>query len=202
MPRLAGQIDIAKTEAILDAALEVLSQHGFSASMEEVARRACVSKQTIYNHYGSKAELLRALIARRVDQIVAPLRSPEADKHPQEALAAMARTLLDGLLAPRAAATMRLYVQGAASMPDLGQVLFETGPRAYRRRLAQFLERETVAGRLRADDPMLAAEFFVGMVVGSFQLAGLLGLAQDIPPAERDRISAEAAARFMRAYAV
>jgi len=202
MPRIAGQIDVAKTEAILDAALEVLSQHGFSAPMGEVARRACVSKQTIYNHYGSKAELLRALIERRVDQIIAPLHSPDADEHPQQALTALARTLLEGPLQPRGVSALRLCIQGAAAMPELGRVLFETGILAYRRRLSLFLERETAAGRLKAENPMLAATFFIGMVAGGFQLGGLLGVEFDIPPAERDQIAAEAAARFMRAYAL
>ena len=47
MPRLAGQIDVAKNEAILDAAVEVLAERGLSAPIEAIARRASVSKQTI-----------------------------------------------------------------------------------------------------------------------------------------------------------
>ena len=65
MPRVPGQIDQAKTEAILDAAVEVIGERGLAAPMEAIARRAGVSKQTVYNHYGSKAELMRALMQRR-----------------------------------------------------------------------------------------------------------------------------------------
>ena len=61
MARVIGQIDLSKNEAILDAAVDVLGERGITAPMEEIARRAHVSKQTIYNHYGSKAELVRAL---------------------------------------------------------------------------------------------------------------------------------------------
>ena len=86
MPRLAGQIDQAKGQAILDAAIEVLAERGLGASMEEIARRAGVSKQTIYNHYGSKAELIRALVDRRVADITAPLEMPGADELMQRAL--------------------------------------------------------------------------------------------------------------------
>ena len=42
MPRIVGQIDISKNEAILDAALAVLAERGVSVSMEEIARRAGV----------------------------------------------------------------------------------------------------------------------------------------------------------------
>jgi TetR/AcrR family transcriptional repressor of mexJK operon len=88
MPRVAGQIDVAKTEAILDAAVEVIGQRGLGAPMEAIAKRAGVSKQTVYNHYGSKAELVRALMARRVAVITAPLRDAGAIDNPREALEA------------------------------------------------------------------------------------------------------------------
>ena len=69
MPRIAGQIDRAKYEAILEAASDVIFERGLSAPLDEIARRACVSKQTIYNHFGSKVDLMRALIERRAQTI-------------------------------------------------------------------------------------------------------------------------------------
>ena len=71
MPRAAGQIDRAKNEAILDAASDVIFERGLGAPLDEVARRAGVSKQTIYNHYGSKGDLVRALIERRIEEHLA-----------------------------------------------------------------------------------------------------------------------------------
>ncbi|HMO44296.1 MAG TPA: helix-turn-helix domain-containing protein, partial [Phenylobacterium sp.] len=69
MPRLPGQIDKVKSRAILDAAVVVLGEGGLSTPMDEIARRAGVSKQTIYNHFGSKADLIRAIVERRVEEI-------------------------------------------------------------------------------------------------------------------------------------
>ena len=107
MPRAPGQIDLAKTEAILDAAAQVFGERGLAASMEEIARRARVSKQTIYNHYGSKADLMRAVTARRVHEIVAGLEAPDAAEHPGEALAGFARRMLTSISAPRSASAAR-----------------------------------------------------------------------------------------------
>lgn len=202
MPRVAGQIDLAKGEAILDAAVEVLGERGLAASMEEVARRAGVSKQTIYNHYGSKAELIRALVDRRVADITAPLEMPGADERPEATLAGFARTMLQAIISPRSTAMMRLYIQGAGEAPDVARAVFEAGPKASRARLAAFLARETADGRLAVDDPAMAAEFFGGMVVGTYQLADLLGVDRGLTPAQIDAITAEAARRFMRAYSV
>jgi AcrR family transcriptional regulator len=201
MPRVAGQIDIAKNEAILDAAVEVLSERGVSGPIEEIARRASVSKQTIYNHYGSKAELVRALCERRVAELTAPLESPDAFEHPDEALAQFARVLLGAVLEPGRFNIMRMAMLGATEMPEIGQAMFEAGPRASRRKLAEFLARETEAGRLNTPDPRQAAEFFAGMVIGSFQMAALLGVDPAVDEARAEVIAREAAARFMRAYA-
>lgn len=107
MARVAGQIDVSKNEAILDAALEVMAERGLMASMDEIARRAGVSKQTIYNHYGSKAELARAMSERRAHEIGAALDAPGAVDHPAETLAAYARILLNAVLNTRGMAIYR-----------------------------------------------------------------------------------------------
>jgi TetR/AcrR family transcriptional repressor of mexJK operon len=200
MPRVAGQIDQAKSEAILDAAAQVLFQRGFSASVAEIARQAGVSKQTVYNHFGGKAELVRALAERRVHQVTAPLETADAAEHPRDALAAYARILLEAVATPNSVGFMRLAVQSSVKMPEVGRVLYEAGPRASAERLAEFLAQEHEAGRLNVPDPLLAAEIFRGMAIGSWQIAGLLGVGREITPVEIDRIAVEAADRFMRAY--
>ncbi len=199
MPRAAGQIDTAKTEAILDAAAEVLAQRGLSAPMEAIARRAGVSKQTVYNRYGCKAELIRALVDRRVEAMTAPLRLQGAADNPEAALAAYARQLLEAIT--RTYSLLRVTIQSAGEMPDLARVVFEAGPLRSRRAVADFLEAETRAGRLTVDDPMQAAEFFAGMVVGQRQTRSLLGLPQQLSSEDMDAIALTAAQRFMRAYA-
>ena len=201
MPRLVGQIDAAKSEAILDAASEVLGERGLSAPMEEIARRARVSKQTVYNHYGSKADLVRALVERRVASITAPLREAGAEDRPEETLKAYAQTLLT-VVNNKNYALMRVTIQSAGEMPDLAREVFEAGPKHSRAQLAHFLEVETKAGRLKVDAPLQAAEFFGGMVLGHRQTKALLNLAPDLSDDEVEAVAVEAARIFMRAYAI
>ncbi|MDB5471736.1 MAG: TetR family transcriptional regulator [Caulobacter sp.] len=201
MPRLTGQIDLSKTEAILDAASEVLAERGLAAPIEEIARRAGVSKQTIYNRYGGKIELVRALVEKRVDSITAPLRDPGAEEHPEETLTAYARSLLQ-VIERGGYSLMRLTIQSAGELPELAREVYANGPMRSRAQLAEFLELESRAGRLKVDDPMQAAEFFGGMVMANRQIQSLLRLPTNLSDAEIERLASEAARVFMRAYAV
>ena len=200
MPRALGQIDVRKSEAILDAASEVLSERGLGASVEEIARRASVSKQTVYNHFGGREEIVRALAARRSSAVTASLSEPGAAEDPETALYGFARELLEAVTTSRYAQVMRLSILSAGEHPDLAQIIFTAGPANSRRRLAEFLADEHRAGRMRVEDPALAADFFAGMAIGSRQLQALLTLGAP-DEAEIERRARGCAAAFMRAYA-
>ncbi|HEY1425550.1 MAG TPA: TetR/AcrR family transcriptional regulator [Caulobacteraceae bacterium] len=201
MPRAAGQIDRVKNEAILEAASDVIFERGLSAPLDEIARRAGVSKQTIYNHYGSKVDLMRALIERRAQVVTDPLDVPGAEAFPERALATYAEGLLRTATLERGIAFLRLMIESVPRDPALVRGVLPRGFRAGRAKLAAFLARETRAGRMLTPDPEEAADFFGGMVLGGRQLEGLLGLPSELTPERIQRIAAEAARRFMRAYA-
>ncbi len=58
-----------KRQAILDAATAVFLQHGFlGTSMDEVAARAAVSKQTVYKQFASKEALFIGMVRNMTDQ--------------------------------------------------------------------------------------------------------------------------------------
>ncbi|MBV9994907.1 MAG: TetR/AcrR family transcriptional regulator [Caulobacteraceae bacterium] len=200
MPRVAGQIDRAKSGAILDAAAAVLCERGLSAPLDEIARRAGVSKQTIYNHYGSKAELMRALFQRRVGRVIAPLEGPDAEAFPEAALAAYARAILSALASEQSVAMIRLVVSSVPTAPELTRAAYEASIRPTRAGLAAFLERETRLGRLAVADAALAADFFTGMVLGHTQMRLLFGVPAPLDEDHIEAIAREAARRFVRAY--
>jgi TetR/AcrR family transcriptional repressor of mexJK operon len=197
MPRALGQIDTRKDEAILDAAATLFATKGLSTSMDEIARVAGVSKQTLYNRFASKVEIAGAVAARRSEAISAPLLSEGA---PVDVLERMALGLLEKLCCPIASNSMKAAALASAEAPELGRTVYERGPQEGRRRLAEWLRKQTDAGRLDVPDPDQAAEMFSGMVLGHGYLRGLLGL-EGIDPArikERARACAE---RFVRAFA-
>jgi len=196
MPRVAGQVDETKTEAILEAALALFTEKGGLTSMEEIARRAGVSRQTLYNRFPSKVEIGRALAARRSDAISAPLRM---GGDPEVVLTAMAAGLLRKLCGQEPGASMRGVVLMSPHAPEMAQAIYEAGPAEGLRRLTAWLTEQDREGRISAPDPAAAAEMFVGMVLGHGHLRGVLGLPH--PTFDIDARAAETTRRFLRAFA-
>ena len=61
-------------ERVLDAAVEVFTEHGLDATMPQVAARAGVGKATVYRSFPTKADLVRALAQTHVDWLDARIR--------------------------------------------------------------------------------------------------------------------------------
>lgn len=197
MPRALGQIDARKHKAILDAASEVLAERGFSAPIEEVARRAGVSKQTIYNHYGSKTELVRVLVERRLSLVTATLDTAPPDQPIEKTLARYAEVILEVMMSAASVQLVRMAVTSAIEMPELAQAIYEAGAGAASRHLAGFL-----SGRSELDisNPRRAADVFIGMASGRLQTRLLMGVDSGFEPGQIPVRAAEAARRFVRAY--
>ena len=67
---------ITEQEAILDAAARRLAAHGVAATtVDDVALEAGVSRATVYRYSGGKDEIVRAVIAREAEQLLARLAS-------------------------------------------------------------------------------------------------------------------------------
>ncbi|WAC60287.1 TetR/AcrR family transcriptional regulator [Brevundimonas sp. SL130] len=197
MARRRGQIDEKKSEAILDAAATLFADRGLSVSMEEIARVAGVSKQTLYNRFDSKLEIARAMAIQRADAIVAPLKTTAA---PAEVLEALALLLLERICHPDKVSTMRGVMLMSTDAPEIAQAVYEAGPLRSLKLLAAWLSDQTRAGRLNVPDPEDAAEMFSGLVLGHGHLRAMLNVPQ-IDAARRLRRAREAARLFVAAYA-
>src|ERR1700745_1855049 len=68
MPSIPSPSVKAREERILAAALEVFGRYGFrKASMDEIARSADISRQSLYLRFANKEALFRAAIAQQLD---------------------------------------------------------------------------------------------------------------------------------------
>jgi AcrR family transcriptional regulator len=144
----------ARRQAILDIAREVFMQDGFAASsMSSIAARLGGSKGTLYNYFSSKEELFVAMVQDQCDRNHALLFDFDAGEGDfVEALRRLGERFLGLMLSDDILAMHRLVIAEAGRFPELGQALYEAGPKRGHARLSAFLREEMHRNGLRADD--------------------------------------------------
>jgi len=91
-----------RREQLLDAALRVLDRDGFGGlTVEGVARDVDLAKTVVYDTFGSREELLKALLAREQERalstLAAALPKPPLADEPQGVLTESLTVLLEGV---------------------------------------------------------------------------------------------------------
>jgi AcrR family transcriptional regulator len=195
-----------KRKAILDAATEVFLSKGYrGTSMDEIAARARVSKQTVYKHFADKERLFNEIVVSTVNEASDPVQHEVqslADSGDLEAdLRDLAHRVLATVMQPRLMQLRRLVIGEVARFPELGKAFYEQGPGRTIDSLAKAFERLAERGVLEMDDPRAAASHFNWLVMSApINQAMLLG--RDKPPkkAELDHYVDDGVRVFLAAY--
>src|SRR5689334_18836310 len=101
-PRLLD--DVARRERLVAAAEHVFVEMGYSAaSMDGIARRAGMSKKTIYQVFETKHELFAAVIDSRRNELAAMIQAERSDEmmRPDDVLKQFLTQIARFVLAPR-----------------------------------------------------------------------------------------------------
>ncbi len=112
-----------REKAILDTAESLLSDPGPDAmTVEDIARGAGISRGSLYFYFGSKNEVLTALVARTLEQLRSTALVPTADTElpPREAIA-MAVTGTESMWREHGS-VMRTAVEYSAIVPEIGEL--------------------------------------------------------------------------------
>jgi AcrR family transcriptional regulator len=196
-----------KREAILEAGTALFLRNGYrGTSMDEIAARARVSKQTVYKHFADKERLFTEIVIGTVEEVAEPIHREvlrlEDSGDAEADLQRLARQLLGKVMQPRILQLRRLVIGEAGRFPELGRTFYEQGPGRTIAALATVFERLADRGVLRADDPLLAAAHFNWLIM-SIPLNRAMLLGDDEPPAaaELDRYADAGVRAFLAAYA-
>jgi TetR/AcrR family transcriptional regulator, mexJK operon transcriptional repressor len=159
-----------KSELIICAAREAFLEKGYDgASMDEVANRAGVAKQTVYARYASKDALFLAvcesLQGRMLSAISAAESLPIRDR-----LQHIARELLELVLDPSSLSLSRIALGASYRFPTLGHSIYGARINKLHEILACILEQAAQDGCLAVSNPRVAAEQFLALVRGELHL--------------------------------
>ncbi|MGH8397311.1 MAG: TetR/AcrR family transcriptional regulator [Gammaproteobacteria bacterium] len=156
---------LGKRDVILEAANKVFLEVGFgAASMDTIANAAQVSKQTVYNHFGSKEELFAAMVRASCDNMTLAFAEAAKDGNPEKALHAIARHFMGVVFSPEKLAMHRILMAEVPRFPELGRVYYQSGPAIIRKFLADYFMEQNKRGTLKVENPRLTAEQFINMV--------------------------------------
>ncbi|WP_406116499.1 TetR/AcrR family transcriptional regulator [Streptomyces sp. NBC_01014] len=189
----------------MDAATQVFMAKGYSGtSMDDIAKLATVSKQTVYKHFADKEKLFNEIVLATTDQVDAMIDLvadiPADGDGLEQNLTRLAAQFLTALTKPEVIQLRRLIIANADAFPDLGATWYEQGFERVLATLAATFQRLADKGLLRIDDPLLAANHFSGLLLWiPINKAMFHGSPQHTQGELDDYVTAGVAA-FLRAY--
>lgn len=193
---------IDRRNALLRTAWEVFSEQGYqSASMDMVVARAGGSKQTLYNHFKSKEELLRAVLEGRREELAERVyRSFEIPEDFIGSLWHFSVELLDVMINSDLIELYRLAIAESKTLM-LGDWIFELGFAGNWRVMAEYLEKRLDGDLLFPEGGWTAAMHLRGLLEGDLVLRRLCGVLQELRRDAIYEVVNSGLAAFLRIYA-
>lgn len=171
MPRLTAirrqALDEVMKEAIFEATISVLSEHGVEGlTMDRVALAAEVAKGSLYNYFRSKKSLLEFVYMKTIDPAFQDLEAVVAsDRTAREKLATHLRSILEHVA--KHAQVFRVLFRD-----DTAHGLLQSSERSARETCSQYLakifDQGICEGVFRPADPLLLGRMFLGLCMGVF----------------------------------
>jgi AcrR family transcriptional regulator len=157
--------------------------------MEEVAKRARISKASLYREHQSKTALYEAMVRHWTstgrDAMRPALERLQAAANLRQGLAELGETMRIGILSEPVLAMRRLVTAEAVAQPQVARMYLEESWNSNIRNLADALRAVAVKHGVRFGDPGAAASEFTWLVIGAPLNARLLAGESSAPPVER-----------------
>lgn len=153
---------------ILAAALEVFAERGFQAArLEEVARRAGVSKGALYLYFETKADLFRAVVSDAISPNLERVKAMAAAEVTFEQAARMgigmlARTVVTDR---RITGVVKLVIAESRNHPELAAIWHQTVVDPGVQLMSGLITKAQARGEVREGDPRLFAFGLMGPMV-------------------------------------
>ncbi len=194
--------DERKNHAILEAASDLFLEKGFDGtSMDGVARRAGVSKQTVYSHFSSKEQLFSEAVNAAIAAYYPDKALAAVEAHTLEAdLRAVCHMLAALLMDTRAIAMFRLLVAAGAKGSTLGEIFWRSGPEELHGQLTDFLDGWVHRGELCIDNTQKAGRQLIALVKEPAHFRISIGIQEPLSAREIEECVEDAVTSFLKLY--
>lgn len=167
---------INKADTILSAARYLFLKNGYvETTMDAVAAKAGMTKQTVYSYYRNKEALFTEIITEFCNRTPAAKDKPLPENAPFHALLeAVGLRILDLITTEEVLATTRLVISEADRYPKLARMYYESGTQRIVQMLAEFLDAQNRLGKTCIPNTISAASYFLAMLKGQYYLRMIL----------------------------
>ena len=158
----------ARPAEILAAALEVFAERGFQrARLEEVAKRAGVSKGALYLYFETKADLFRAVVVDAISPNIERVKAVAAADLPLEQVVRMALPMLARQVVSdrRITGVVKLVIAESRNHPELATIWRESVVEPGVQLMSGLIAAAQARGEVRPGDPRLFAFGLMGPMV-------------------------------------
>lgn len=162
----------ARPEEIIEAAIEVFGQQGFARTkLDDIARKAGVSKGTLYLYFDSKDALFRAMMKQRLESKLASAEDLLGNWKGSSAdlLRAYVKMHWSTMSHPESACIIRLVMSELVSFPELARWYYQEGIMRMRSVVERILARGIASGEFRQSDTALTARLLQILIAQSAQ---------------------------------
>jgi AcrR family transcriptional regulator len=163
----------ARPAEILAAALSMFVERGYAATkLEDVARRAGVTKGTMYLYFDSKETLFKAVVAEAlVGNIVRGERLLEEHRSSaSELLARILQAWVDSMSGSPASGIPKLMIAEANNFPELGRFYLDEVVRRSQRLLGRVIQMGVDRGEFRPMNVEQAVHLVVAPILLGFAM--------------------------------
>jgi AcrR family transcriptional regulator len=175
----------ARPGEIVEAALAVFAEKGFAAAkLDDIARRAGVSKATLYLYFETKEEIFRAVAQAAVASLVEALASQaERADMPFAELAPRLLSRAAGMMkGGRVPAIARMVIGESRNFPDLARIWHDNVVTSVVGMVTGFIARAQARGEVAPGDPRLHAFSLMGPMVMAMLFGEVFGAVGASPP--------------------
>jgi AcrR family transcriptional regulator len=173
---------LARRRAMLEAARALFLEKGFeNTSLSDIVDRSKGSRSTLYEQFGNKEGLLRAMVEDQTARLWEAIDWTEAvPEATDDAIVDLAVRFVKLALAQESVAVYRIVIAEGHRMPEIARLFFESGPELFQQRLADIFRKAQAAGRLKEGRPEIMARAFGGTALGDLHLRRVLGLISEV----------------------
>lgn len=177
-----------KSDIIFETAVKLFLKFGYSnTSMDEVAKEAGVSKQTIYNNFQNKENILKRIVSHKSTQYYSDIENVDVTaENFYELLEKFLRNFIKLTLDRKLVAIHRIIISEMQNNPGIAKAFFLSGPAKTYVVLEEFLSQASKRGIISTESPKILADNIISMAKGQYYNEVLFGVRENVSKEEQE----------------